>query len=176
MIGSDTLLFPDTGPDFLRALRTAVLYSKQVHVLTMPDIRMAEVMTKAFDDSGKGSVDRHTVPKRLSEYFTFVLESHKDLSLLKNAGVLVPLEVGGLNVLRKSRADKGSGVIVFAGFFTPFPRLHCNSPQGNCEVGRGKSRNVAALVPTEPDCVPILPTQNIGNRAPFRCSILQFGS
>jgi len=30
MINSDILLFPDTGPEFIRALKTAVLYSERV--------------------------------------------------------------------------------------------------------------------------------------------------
>ena|SRR2546425_99693 len=42
MIGSDILLYPDTGPEFLRALRMAVLYSQRVHVLTLVDKALIE--------------------------------------------------------------------------------------------------------------------------------------
>jgi hypothetical protein len=42
IIGSEILLYPDTGPEFLRALKMAVLYSQRVHVLTLIDKPLIE--------------------------------------------------------------------------------------------------------------------------------------
>lgn len=89
MIGSDTLLFPDTGPDFIRSLRTAVLYSKRVHVLTFLDPRAAEKMTDAI---GRATEGYPVWIRRIAEYFKFVQQNQKDLLALKDADILVPLD------------------------------------------------------------------------------------
>ena len=111
MIGSDTLLFPDTGPDFLRSLRTGTLYSNQVHVLTRFDsktLKWAEAYSDPDNEpfsSSYPSWDAYS--DRLSRYATFVRQNHKDLVLLKDAGVLVPLSWGQV---RQPRNQAGESI------------------------------------------------------------------
>ena len=65
MIGSDILLYPDTGPEFLRALRMAALYSQRVHVLTLVDKAIIEnFLTWAASEypDAAGREDRIRIP------------------------------------------------------------------------------------------------------------------
>ncbi len=88
MIGSDTLLFPDTGPEFLKSLRTAVLYSKHVHVLTLLDPALANTGAEGFKPV---SPENPIGYRRLSQYFIFLKKTLPDLTLLKNEGIILPL-------------------------------------------------------------------------------------
>ena len=50
MLGAEILLYLDTGPDFFRALKLAVLYEKRVHVLTLLDQRLIASFLDALPD------------------------------------------------------------------------------------------------------------------------------
>jgi hypothetical protein len=84
LIGSDIFLFPETGPDFVRALKTAVLYSDRVHIATMapfvPEQQLRDGMEHFPDLPDMG---------RSREYFQFLCDAHSDLSLLAGEGVVV---------------------------------------------------------------------------------------
>jgi hypothetical protein len=107
MIGSEILLYPDTGPEFLRALKLGVLYSKRVHVLTLLDDTLLE--SYLADEQPKqippsqpklraNDFGPHVpilgvgvpVPSTANalEYLRFVQENRADLSLLIGEGVL----------------------------------------------------------------------------------------
>jgi hypothetical protein len=91
MIGSDVILFPETGPEFLNSLRTAVLYSQHVHVLTSlnvpPPSKESEV---GLVQAGTGPYKTALV-KRMLQYFSFVRDVRKDLLMLAAEGILKPL-------------------------------------------------------------------------------------
>ena len=69
MVGSDVFLYPETGPEFLRALKMAVLYSERVHSLTLTDRTLLESFLEHARQRGlassKGS--RQTYRTTLSE-------------------------------------------------------------------------------------------------------------
>ena len=45
MIGSNIILFPDTGEEFISSLKTAILYSEKVHVLTLSTPDLGEIFS-----------------------------------------------------------------------------------------------------------------------------------
>jgi len=99
MINSDILLFPDTGPEFLRALKTAVLYSEQVHVLTLCNASVLfHLLGKTLEDATlvelRAKVHGRERLTRTAEYAQFVMGHWKELNLLVSEKVLVPLTAG----------------------------------------------------------------------------------
>jgi hypothetical protein len=101
VIGPDTLLFPDTGDEFLRSLRSAALFSNQVHVLTLIDTRLSETIIDAFEKAG--AKNGPVLARRVLEYFEFVRASYDDLSMLESEKVLIPVRIGRLNEISSSR-------------------------------------------------------------------------
>ncbi len=109
MIGSEILLYPDTGPEFLRALKMAVLYTRRVHVLTLLDQELvesfaaqssAQPLEKSIErlapprlvvgqrvPVGGGGVPVPSTPK-VSEYLSFIRQNLEDFSLLVSEGLL----------------------------------------------------------------------------------------
>jgi hypothetical protein len=93
MVGSDTLLFPDTGVDFLNALKTSILYSRQTYSYTnviSPYGRDSEEAAQmdALMEQAKTLQFRHGPKRRFLEYATFVSEHNDDLKMLYSEGVL----------------------------------------------------------------------------------------
>lgn len=96
MIGSDILLFPDTGPDFLRCLRTAALYAERVSVLTLLHFDFADRLCAECDESRQQELtsvfglDSRCMffVNRFVEYFRFVKETKQDLKMLNEEGIL----------------------------------------------------------------------------------------
>src|SRR2546426_9753779 len=107
MIGSEMLLYPDTGPEFLRALKLAVLYSRRVHVLTLLDDTLVESFlageppqeTSASQPNLRAGELGARVPilgvgvpvpstAKSLEYLRFVHEHREDFSVLIGEGVL----------------------------------------------------------------------------------------
>lgn len=96
MIGSSVLLCPDTGQNFLRCLKSAVLYAEQINVLTVLDFDFAEKLCEQKPESIQrqitettGAVLRNTfLADRILDYFKFVKSKKSDLQLLINEGLL----------------------------------------------------------------------------------------
>ena len=82
VIGSHVLLFPDTGADFVRALKAAALYSESVTVPTVYDIAWVR---GACADIARAQ--GHVSPKAQA-YLAFVREHQRDIALLKREGIL----------------------------------------------------------------------------------------
>jgi hypothetical protein len=93
MAHAETLLFPDSGPEFVRALKTALLYSDRVHAATVCDLAMLksakEMATSGVIPNASAPLAmRSTLTKRLAQYESFVSELGPDLMMLKNEGAL----------------------------------------------------------------------------------------
>jgi len=93
MLGSDILLFPDTGDEFIRALKTSVLYSRRTFAYTnvlspyvsgsQEVILMHSLMKRAQEmEMGPGP------KRRFVEYAAFVATHNSDLVMLQKEGVL----------------------------------------------------------------------------------------
>ena len=99
MIAPPTLLFPDTGEDFIRALRAAVLYSEQVNLYTITDPRLAEPILLGYDEAvrqlGNGvfRATEHPRMRRVLEYCRFIKDNQATFTLLTEAGVLQSREL-----------------------------------------------------------------------------------
>lgn len=98
MIERDTLLFPDTGPEFLQTLRSAVFYSERVRTLTFFDYGLAEVLSEAFRERSRDEphgIDHRDPPlvERLRTYFQFVQSIYPEIELLHQEGAWQPLQV-----------------------------------------------------------------------------------
>ena len=99
MIEHETLLFPDTGPEFLRPLRTAALYSGSVTTLTFFNLEFAERLVDACMTFGLGREERspHSVPlrlgQRLANYFAFVESNYSELQQLHREGLWKPVSL-----------------------------------------------------------------------------------
>jgi len=81
LLGFDTLIFPDTGREFIGALKTAVLYSDHVYVNT----RISPLPEEAIRAFAKAT---GIPPTRANSYFEFVAEHAQSFSALESAGVL----------------------------------------------------------------------------------------
>jgi hypothetical protein len=96
MLGKDLLIFPDTGDEFLRTLRTAALYAGRAYCLTyvgVPDRneKFGSIMRK-FRLKGKhlGEHQEYAL-KRLESYGEFLRANNSELVTAKEAGVLLPM-------------------------------------------------------------------------------------
>ena len=88
MIGRAVLLYPDTGPDFLRSLAATVLYAEEVRVFTVVDEAFAKAMLEALEPLGEAPP---LAARRVADYVRFVSESAPILKMLHSEGVLTPL-------------------------------------------------------------------------------------
>jgi hypothetical protein len=106
MYNSGILLFPDTGPQFMRALRTAALYSGEVHSLTVVDGEVARAMLDAFGPARSDNQQSESIAeKRLRAYFNFIVSEESTLSLAADTGVLKPILRGGLDEVNAVRME-----------------------------------------------------------------------
>jgi hypothetical protein len=107
MLGAEILLYLDTGPDFFRALKLAVLYEKRVHVLTLLDQRLIASFLDALPDVAPqpvapqlrvadpvvrvpilgGGVPVPSTPN-MADYLRFVQQHREELDLLVSEGLL----------------------------------------------------------------------------------------
>jgi hypothetical protein len=86
LIGSEVLLFPDTGPDFNRVLRTAVLYSEKVQVITiLQPPEFVERVTTEWASLGRSDL---VSAQRTVNYFRFIRDAASDLRLLTREGLV----------------------------------------------------------------------------------------
>jgi hypothetical protein len=83
MIGADVLVFPESGPEFLRALKMAVLYADRAHALTLefPFPGMAKALSDALPATAAN--------KKLLQHLRFLDGAHETLALLVRERVLV---------------------------------------------------------------------------------------
>jgi hypothetical protein len=91
MIGSRVLVFLDSGPDFLRSVKTAALYSEQVHVLTLLDSTMLGLIEADAAKVVAKSSQKHPrllAPLRTLAYAEFMRENGDELRLLEQERAL----------------------------------------------------------------------------------------
>ena len=101
MLPDAVLLFPDTGPDFLRSLAASALYADRVQILTMTTAATDEIVAEWT--SGATEVaswpERSDPPsanaeiralKRIASYLSFVHSAARSFRLLEDAGILLP--------------------------------------------------------------------------------------
>jgi hypothetical protein len=96
MLGRDLLVFPDTGEEFTRTVRTSALYADRVHCLTIfgaPDRnkQMGAIMRR-FRKTAKNltPLQIHGF-ERMEKYGDFTKDAGFDLIAAKKAGILVPI-------------------------------------------------------------------------------------
>jgi hypothetical protein len=97
MLGRELLIFPDTGDEFTRTLRTSALSADRVHSLTIvgvPDrnARLGPLMKKIRTKSKNLTVGQDYMLKRLEEYGAFTKEAGSELITAKQAGILSPIK------------------------------------------------------------------------------------
>ena len=104
MLGSDTLLFPDTGPAFLRALRTSALYSRSISALTLFDAsgRM-ELLEKLSALLNRFPGSQSTI----SEYSQFITTTGQELALFESEGILRPVGYTALTSMMTDATLRG---------------------------------------------------------------------
>jgi hypothetical protein len=92
MVGSDILLFPDTGPEFHKALRLAALYCKRVYVISLRTEAPIDNQQESLDNAlCLASGYRTSLEKRASDYVRFYRDHARDLGVLRSEGILQPL-------------------------------------------------------------------------------------
>ncbi|HXK07619.1 MAG TPA: hypothetical protein VMS37_34815, partial [Verrucomicrobiae bacterium] len=97
MLGRDLLLFPDTGAEFMRTLRTCALYADRVSSLTIvgvPDrnARFGPLMKKLRTRSKNLTAGQNYGFRRLEEYGAFTNDAGSELIAAKEAGILSPVK------------------------------------------------------------------------------------
>lgn len=97
MLGRDLLLFPDTGAEFTRTLRTSALYANRVHSLTMVGIpdrnaRLAPLMRTLRSRRKNLTPGQDHGLMRLEEYGSFTKKAGAELIAAKEAGILLPIK------------------------------------------------------------------------------------
>src|SRR5438105_1131556 len=106
MINSDVLLFPDTGPDFVRSLKTAVLYSERVYVLTLHPRVLPRLLGTAMEDPTLSQLREKVHGRerliRSAEYSRFMMAHIKELNLLISEEVLLPVSFGPIGLFHLS--------------------------------------------------------------------------
>lgn len=97
MFTSDVLLYPDTGPRTIAAMKTAALYAERVHTLTI----LESDLTAAFMNMFSDQEPRRNDPGfgRLRSYFEFIDKNAGDLTLLQEQGVLHAVDMAGIDTL-----------------------------------------------------------------------------
>lgn len=89
----DILLYPDSGSEFLQALRPCVLYGRNVNVLTtgrgtaLSDVFRLLPNADLKDAAGRAAT-LPTLFERVTRYFDFVESSDGDLQMLRQEGIL----------------------------------------------------------------------------------------
>jgi hypothetical protein len=101
MIGSDVLVFPETGPEALLAIKTAALYAERIQVFSTCDIDDPQLvkMFRAFLRRTERNPALLTAAGRLLKYWESAKSSQSDLRLLAKEGLLLTGETllaGGL--------------------------------------------------------------------------------
>ena len=96
MLGRDVLVFPDTGEDFVRTLRTAALCAGRVHCLTFvaprdKARRLGSILEEVRRRAGELAGHKEHALSRFQDYAAF-LRDNPDLWAAKEAGVLQPLQ------------------------------------------------------------------------------------
>ena len=88
MIGSNVLIFPDSGPGFARAARTAALYADGIHALTIPNFDAATDLINALVRRAKAAPNLNYAAARIIQYANFARDNGADLRLLQAEGLL----------------------------------------------------------------------------------------
>jgi hypothetical protein len=143
MIGSEILVLPDIGPDFLRALKAASLYSTRVHTCLF-DIsfeRLSPLLEKAEEH-----LRNQDLPEpmgyylgRISRYFRFGVDNERTFRLLSESGILPRLspdrivqglyqptvsaspQIDLLTVMEHIRDSSDPGIDILKRTFTEYP-------------------------------------------------------
>src|ERR1044071_567894 len=104
MVGSDVLVFPDTGPDFIRAVRMASLYANRVASLTLfLEHADAVKLADAFSDTHP----THPIGyRRLQQYFAFLARDLREIDTLRREGVMFTLSLDHKDFDTGQRARK----------------------------------------------------------------------
>src|SRR4051794_40951236 len=88
MFSPKVLIFPDSGPEFLRALRTAVFYSDQVLQAIPPLAPTKEVLDRIRGEAMAIKVDRSW--RRPFAAVNFQLEAYNEIAMLVAEKIIVP--------------------------------------------------------------------------------------
>jgi hypothetical protein len=95
MLSSDVILFPDSGPEFLRTLKTAVLYADRVHTCRFELPISLEQLRELATKIDQGLQLQGVVPELVSSqvrrslaFLQFILETEEQIALLAATGIL----------------------------------------------------------------------------------------
>lgn len=88
MLGPRVLLFPDSGPAFLRALRTAAFYSDEI-LRPIPPVPPSQDVLDGFRSEMRHTT-KHWPHRRPAKAFQFQLDAYDDIALLAREGILKP--------------------------------------------------------------------------------------
>ncbi|PWT99843.1 MAG: hypothetical protein C5B51_26390 [Terriglobia bacterium] len=132
MIGSEVLLFPETGPRFMRALKSAALYSNRVHALTVRPFLKAELMgdfARRLDADCRptDTPEMVNLHRRTAAYLYFLRDNFDDLLSLADEHILVLPEWGNIftrwNAAALNRGGQADSA--FQPITARFQGVHC---------------------------------------------------
>ncbi len=155
MIGDDILLFPDTGPDFMRSLRTAILYSQRVHGLTFIEPEKEAELALLIVERCRVVPNTDHVLSAAIKHADSAVQCQPDISLLLNEGVLI-LPKGSDTTVRVAAFAKSESYRVFS---------HLNPLNPKVSGTTGKASSAAKLLRTVSACTVTFPV------SPFQMAI-----
>jgi hypothetical protein len=96
MVGSDVFLYPETGPEFLKTLKMAALYSRRVHALTLTDNALIEGYLETSRLLG--------IANSKESRKTFRIQAPRPLSIF-GGGVMMPSTLEAIQYLEFAQSN-----------------------------------------------------------------------